>query len=151
MNFATFERGQVAMFAFREAQHTGSLDCVKAVCLIVRNRVRSGWGDGTWWSVLQSAKEVAAHPAYDLPATGSDNRLLQMTVRDIDDLYLGMEGESNVTRVVAGDGGSGNKDWKPALFYAFVDKPLSEWFKENIVGKIGHEQCGQIGAMMVYR
>jgi hypothetical protein len=50
MNLATFERAQIAGWAYRRARHTGSVDCMKSLCYVIRNRVMAGWGDGTWLS-----------------------------------------------------------------------------------------------------
>ncbi len=163
MNFAAFERAQVAAFAYREARSTGSLDCMRAICFILRNRVQSAWGDGGWLSVMEGALNVAAHeepepnvPMNDGARKSTSDRLLQMIVRDVDDIYLGSDSfDDRVRQVVCGDNPSaklGHKDWKPALYYSFVDRRLRPWFVENIIHRPQeHAHIGQIGPMMLYR
>lgn len=184
MNFAAFERAQAAAFAYREGRHTGSLDCLRAILFILRNRVRSGWGRASWLAVMEAAGEVAAQDcvirigasmsgdeiansirkglqdAVPVPLT-SDDRLLQMIVRDVDDIYLGQEPwDDAVRQVVCGEGAQSSlrqpslrKDWKPVLYYNFVDRPPRPWFVENIIQKPAeHPHVGQVGGkMMLYR
>jgi hypothetical protein len=169
MNFAAFERAQVAAFAYCEARHTGSIDCVRAVCFILRNRVKSGWGNpaGSWLAVMEGSAQVAAQE----PETAIGNwqlvndRLLQLIVRDVDDIYLGQEPyDDRVRQAVCGEGmaalygvkvSSAKKDWKPCLYYSFVDRAASlrPWFVENIIRKPAeHARVAQIGGkMMLYR
>lgn len=168
MNFAAFERAQVAAFAYREARHTGSLDCMRAVCFILRNRVKSAWGNGTWLSVIAASHvtaasfdpwimgETSAKGDEKIPVVSSEDRLLQLIVRDVDDIYLGQDRfDDNVRQVVCGDDPSaklGNRTWKPVLYYAFVDQRPRPWFVENIVQRPqDHPHSGQIGKMMLYR
>ncbi len=155
MNFATFERGQVAAFAFREAHHTGSYDAMRAICYVLRNRVKAGWGDGTWISVLENAHQVAAtHINFEMLASGhaeglSQNRLLQMIVRDVDDIYLGQERwDDNVRRVVCGED---PRSKSVALFYSFIDRQPRPWFVENVIRSSDHAHIGNIGALLLYR
>ena len=166
MNFAAFERAQVAAFAYREARRTGNLDCLRAVCFILRNRVKKGWGGGSWLGVIAADHLVNAYAAPDLEvaegnATATD-RLLQLIVRDVDDIYLGQESyDDRVRQVVcsldasaqAGLGmASTKKDWKPALYYGFVDRPPRPWFVENIIRRPEeHAQVTTIGTMLLYR
>jgi hypothetical protein len=165
MNFAAFERAQVAAFAYREARHTGSIDCMRAMCFILRNRLQSGWGGGSWLLVLEAAGEVAAQEEgvgdqgtglTPSPQPLASDRLLQLIVRDVDDIYLGQEPWDNAVRqVVCGEGArsSFKKDWKPVLYYSFVDRAPRSWFVENIIHRPQeHPQVGQIGGkMMLYR
>lgn len=170
MNFAAFERAQVAAFAYREARHTGSLDCMRAVCFILRNRVKSAWGDGSWLSVMEAAQLMSATNGSQNDGAATDlaggkaqgiagDRLLQLIVRDVDDIYLGQDNfDDRVRQVVCGDTrlstslSSSNKDWKPALYYAFTDRPIRPWFVENIIHRPEeHAQIAVIGSMMLYR
>jgi hypothetical protein len=151
MNFAAFERAQVAAFAYREARHTGSLDCMRAVCFVLRNRVKAGWAGASWLKVMAGAAAVAGNVKTDLEFAGESDpsdRLLQLIIRDVDDIYLGQESfDDNVRRVVCSDDPK-----KPALYYSFVDRDPRPWFVENVVRKpADHPQIGQIGTMMLYR
>lgn len=190
MNFATFERAQVAAFAYGQARHTGSIDCIRAVCFILRNRVKSGWGGGSWLNLIDGAWQVRAHkwewgiqredgssvPNNDSAIIGpvpievaaghpGTDRLLQMIVRDIDDIYLGQEPyDDRVAQVCVGREDSigeslalkttlGYKNWKPALYYSFLNREVRPWFKENIIQRpLEHPQVSTIGgSMMLYR
>lgn len=127
---------------------------MRAVCFVVRNRRMAGWGDGTWLSILESAHHVAAKFNYSIgdqisdgkPALSQD-RLLQLIVRDVDDIYLGQEPfDDRVRQVVCAD------PKKPVLYYSFVNATPRPWFVENIVRQPGdHPQVGNIGPMMLFR
>lgn len=168
MNFATFERAQVAAFAYREARFTGSLDGMRAVCFVLRNRVKVGWSGSSWLAVLEAAHLTAAgHEGAGAElSTGSglngagvaSDRLLQLIVRDVDDIYLGQESYDDPVRiVVCGDDVVRGKPMvaaklRPALYYSFVDRQPRPWFVENIIRRAEeHPQAGQIGKMMLYR
>jgi hypothetical protein len=150
MNLATFERAQVAAFAYRQARHTGSLDCMKAVCYLLRNRVKAGWGDGSWLSVIEAAGAVAGNSLASEPSAhfSASDRLLQLIMRDVDDIYLGQEHWDDAARMVV----MGDDAKKPgALYYSFVDRDPSSWFVENIVRKPAeHAHVGNIGPMMLF-
>jgi hypothetical protein len=155
MNFTAFERAQVAAFAYRQARHTGSLDCMRAVCFILRNRVRSAWGEsGSWLSVIaQSHLTAAAFEPSDVELASAnggfkpDDRLLQMIVRDVDDIYLGQDRFDDRVRQVCCEDPK-----KLVLYYCFVERPPRPWFAENIIrNQKEHPHVGQIGAMMLYR
>lgn len=144
---------------------------MRAILFILRNRVKSGWGGGSWLAVMDGAATSSAHlvvqwtpevDEFDLPEARSpepearsSDRLLQMIVRDVDDIYLGQEPwDDPVRQVVCGPGAApGMKDWHPVLYYSFVDRPPRPWFVENIIQKPAeHPQVGQRGGkMMLYR
>lgn len=155
MNLATFERAQVAAFAYQQARYTGSLDSMKAVCYILRNRVKAGWGDGSWLSVLNLASGVAGNnpdPERNVGVSGfmgSSDRLLQLIVRDVDDIYLGQDRSDDSTRLVcSGD----NPPKTGALYYTFVDRDQSVWFIEHIIRKPeDHPQIGSVGPVMLFK
>ena len=169
MNFAAFERAQVAAFAYREARHTGSLDCLRAVIFVLRNRVKSSWADGSWLGVMEAAHLVASHnwvagpelaPGIEAGQRVASDRLLQMIVRDVDDIYLGQESlEDAVARVVSGQPDllavhdlRKVKEDRSAKYYSFVDQQVRPWFVENIIRNFAeHAQIGQIGSMMLFR
>jgi hypothetical protein len=156
MNFAAFERAQLAAFAYREARRSGSLDCMRAVCFVLRNRVKSAWGESSWLAVMESAAAVAAHELAPDQEPSNNDRLLQLMVRDVDDIYMGQEHfDDRVAQVVCDHnpgGRMGQANWKPALYYSFIDRPFRPWFVENIIQKPAeHAQTGQIGKMMLYR
>lgn len=148
MIFSAFERAQVAMFGYREARHTGNIDCIRAACLVLRNRKANGWGDGSWLSLIAAAYLTSANcemPGLDLK---TDDRLLQLIVNQIDDIYLVQDRfDDPVSRIVCGDDPK-----KSALYFSFVDRQPRPWFVENIIKQPkDHAQISNIGAMMFYR
>lgn len=152
MNIAAFERAQIVAFAYREARYTGSLESMKAVCYMLRNRVKAGWGDGSWLSVISAADQVMGNLRTlgdELELSVSD-RLLQLMVRDIDDIYLGQDffGDNPTRLVACGD----NPPKTAALYYMFVDRPHRPWFVENIVQKrVEHPHIGNVGPVMLFK
>lgn len=147
MNFATFERAQVAAFAYREASSSGSLDVMRAICYVLRNRVRNGWFESSWLTVMGQAHETAAHvPELFVPMRSQD-RLLQMIVRDVDDIYTGQDrSDDNICQIVAGD------RKHPVLYWAFVNRQFVPWFTENIIRQSQeHAHIGTIGPLLLYR
>lgn len=140
MNVSTFERAQVASFAFDVAARTGSIQCMKAICYVLRNRVRKGWGDSTWISAIRAEQEVAGNEPMPRPPLDLHNRLLNLLVRDIDDIYLGTA--SDDTEKVVQD----------ALYWTFVDLPPRAWFVENIArNHENHARIGQIGPIALFQ
>jgi len=146
VNFATFERAIVAEFAYREARFTGSLDCMRAICYVLRNRVKAGWGDGSWLSIITQHPAMAGNDPRAQAMDYSD-RLLQLIVRDVDDIYLGQDRfDDSVRDIVCTDDRK-----KPALYYCFPDN-LRPWFVENIIrNSQDHAHIGNIGSLMLFR
>ena len=146
MNLATFERAQLAAFAYRQARGTGSLDCMKCICYVLRNRVKAGWGDGSWLSVLEGAPLVDGNvylPEHPVLFAAQD-RMLQMLLREIDDIYLegGMKIHADDTWTVVQD----------ALYYQFADRDPNPWFLEHILRDTkNHPRIGQVGTIMLFR
>lgn len=153
MNLATFERAQLAAFAYREARYTGSIDCMKAICYVQRNRRVAGWGDGSWLSVLGMASHAQGNFRTNSedrePFLEASDRLLQLIIRDVDDIYLGQDRMDDATRlVVCGD----NPPKTSALYYTFVDQTPRPWFIENIVRQpVEHPRMGNVGPIMLFR
>ena len=155
MNLATFERAKLADFCFREARHTGSLDTMKAIAYVLRNRLKAGWGDGTWLRLMESAAVHAGNDYHNGVEFDASDRLLQMLVRDIDDIAMGIS-QDDVRRVVEGtaapEGTGSAANPRPALYYQFVDLPPREWFVTNIVREqASHPRVAQVGPLMLYR
>lgn len=146
MNPEALQRGKVLTFAYEQARHTGNIACIKAVCLVLRNRRKAGWGDGTWLSLIYGHNRVAGTIIEDPPQLDLKDRLLQMMLRDIDDLYVGNSGYDNEdtqnTIAVVDD----------ALYYQFIDLPTTPWFAEKIVrDQANHPRIGNIGFMALFR
>lgn len=135
-----FERAELVRFAYEEARHTGNIDCMKAVCYVMRNRVSAGWGKGTFTEVITHHGLVKGNDGDRSIDLDIDDRLLQMMVRDVDDIYLGTSDDQ--TRKVVAD----------ALYYHFVDQPLRQWFVERILQEPkNHPGIATIGMMRLFR
>ena len=140
MNLATFERAQVAAFAYQQARHTGSLDCMKAICHVLRNRVRAGWGDGTWTTIINLHSEVEGNLQTGKTPIDPNDRLLHLLVRDIDDIYLGMGQDE--TKIVVQD----------ALYFQFIDQPVRVWFVDHIVqDQENHPRVAHVGPLALFK
>lgn len=125
---------------------------MRAICFVLRNRARSGWYNSSWLGVIAGARTDDRGPMpipNPLPTVITADRLLQMIIRDVDDIYMGQDRSDDSTRLmVVGD----NPPKTSALYYMFVDRPVSAWFAENIVRKPAeHPQTGNIGPLMLFR
>lgn len=140
MNVDTFQRAMVANFAYAQARHTGSLDCMKAVVCVLRNRLKAGWGNGTWQRLINTHRQYAGNLAEMGVEVELDDNLLRMLVRDIDDMYMGLS-ENDTSAVV-----------KDALYYQFIDQEPNPWFVQNILGDHkNHPRQGQIGMIALFK
>lgn len=155
MNLDTFQRAKLADFCYREARYTGSLDAMKAIAYVLRNRLKAGWGDGTWLRLIESAHVHAGNDYHNGVEFDASDRLLQMLVRDIDDIAMGI-GNDDTRRVVEGtvapEGTGSAAKPAPALYYQFVDLPARDWFVTNIVREpASHPRVAQVGPLMLFR
>lgn len=130
-------------FALDEAGHTGSLDCVKAVCYIMGNRVKAGWHDGTMLSVIEHAWESSGHDEKLRQELTASGRMFQMMLYSIDDIYFG-NSEDGVRATVC--------DPKlPCLWYQFIDRKPRQWFVEHVArNPHDHPRRAQFGKMMLF-
>lgn len=131
MTLHELQRGALVLFAAREAIDTGSLSAMKAICFVIRNRVKAGWHDANWLSCIEHASEVAGNVAPDVPRLLNLNeRALQMLARDVDGIYYGTAADELET----GFGDPAIKGSRPALYYQFMNKTPTPWFQEHIIG-----------------
>lgn len=153
MNLQQFERARLAMFAHDEAAHTGSLDAMKAVCYIMRNRAKAGWHDGTLLSVIEAAHESSGNePRSDRKPISASDRNFQLLLQSIDDIYYG-QAEDTVRNVVCEtqEPGSTGKRRPGCLYYQFANRPPRQWFVENIVrDNTNHPRRASFGLMFLF-
>lgn len=149
MNLPTFERALLADFAYQQARYTGNLECMRAICFVLRNRVRSGWNNSSWIAVIGTAAEAMGDYQSKRILFDTNDRLLQMIIRDVDDIYMGQDRHDDSTRQIA----MGDSPTKTAaLYFMFVDRPANPVFAEKIVrSPADHPQIGNIGPLMLYR
>jgi hypothetical protein len=141
VNAGTFERAMLAAFAYQQARHTGSFDSMKGVAYIVRNRVLAGWGDGSYLAVMNAHSDVTsdALPDTQRPLDLSD-RLLQLLIRDIDEIYNGTSQEKMKDTL------------KEALYFQFITQPPRQWFEENIIRDPEHHPLiASMGIMVFFK
>jgi len=139
MTLDQLQRAHVLIYAHGQAAHTGSLPAMKAVCYIIRNRVRAGWHDGSWIDAIEHADEVAGNAPGPRPRIDVYNRTFQMLMQWIDEMYYSSSSEEMETTV------------DKALYFQFMDRPLRPWFTDNILRQPkAHPRKVQIGSMVVY-
>lgn len=130
MTLNELQKGALVLFAAREAIDTGSLSAMKAVCFIIRNRVKAGWHDGNWLTCIEYAPEVAGNlPPENPRILDLNERALQLLARDVDGIFQG----TTMDDLASGFGDPGAKGTRPALYYQFMNRPATPWFQKHIV------------------
>lgn len=138
MTLNDLQRAALVMFAVRAGGPTASLDELKAICYVMRNRVTHGWAE-SWLEVMEAAAESAGNLDYESSPLSLSDRRLQMLARDVDEIFYG-EAAAPLLEVVG-----------EQLFYCFINRPISPWFTENIIRDSENHPCrAQIGLMMLY-
>lgn len=142
------EKAALVLFAAREAR---DLQQMKAICYVMRNRVRAGWGEGSWLTVLETADEIAAHNPVNRKLSLNE-RALQLLARDIDGIYFGEADGNDEIATLCGEGRGMGGERRPApLYYCFLDLHIRDWFASHIVqDKQNHRNRGQLGFMMLF-
>jgi hypothetical protein len=149
------QKAELALFAARAAGERPSLEQMKAIAYVIRNRVKAGWHDGQWLTVIERAPEAAGNLEGARVVLDPNNRALQRLIADVDDIYY---------RVGARDQGTGNSAQRFAaeaedmadvlgrtLYWCFIDQPMSPWFKENVLDRPEeHVMRAQMGTMMFF-
>ena len=143
MTLNDLQRAAVALFAAREAGPEGSLDQMRAICHIIRNRVQAGWCEG-YLDAVEMDYTVNADPQGMKGVLSLKDRNLAQLAKEIDEIFYGQD-ESETARIC----GRQDKERGPVLYWCFIDRPVTDWFKENIVRRPEeHRQRAQIGNMM---
>lgn len=143
MTLEQFLRAQLAAFALQEAGSTGSINCMKAVCYVMANRVRAGWGD--WIDVLEQARASGAHHFEMDDAISIRNPALNGLLISIDDMFYG-QGEDETRNIVSPAGA------RPCLFWQNVlNRNVQPWFIENVIRRPDdHPRRAQVGTIILY-
>lgn len=144
MTLNDLQRAALVLFAAREGGPEASLDQLRALCHVVRNRVQAGWTESFLESTLMAetmARQDAGTPWRNLSVS---DRRLSLLARDVDEIYLGQAGDE-----IAQICGRIDKQRGPVLYWAFIDRPINDWFRDNIVRKPDeHKQRAQVGHSM---
>lgn len=134
MTISELQRAALVLFAVKEAHHTGSLPTMRAICYVIRNRVKAGWHDGGWLSCIEHAGETAGNLPRTPPALELKDKAVQIMCRDVDNIFYGTVSDEIEDAI----GNPAVKDSRPAMYYQFLDRPISPWFEEHIIRDPAH-------------
>lgn len=138
-----FTKAILAAESWRQARRVmeqPNVELLRAMALITRNRVRSGWHGGNWLAVMAGEHEYSAYieptPA-GLPDMRSDAMLKFLW--DVDRIYDGTYPDAGVT----GD--------PPALWWAELNKITRDWFLDRISrDPANHPRVAHLGAITMF-
>lgn len=151
MTAEQYTRARLAQWAWEVAGRANNLQVLRAVCYVLRNRIKAGWHGGSWLDNLLFAfqSEGNDEPPIVSGLTKSpleDQNFIRL-LRDVDEIFYGS---------TLDDVGTSLEEDKasklgPCLYFHFVDEPVTEWFKENIIRDPDHARGPIIGKMIFYR
>jgi hypothetical protein len=145
MTLNDLQRAALVLFAARKAGPKGSLDQMRAICHVLKNRMQAGWAD----NYLALIANADTGDGNDLSGEGQldlNDRRLQQIAKDVDDIYFGAA-DDEISRLCA----RADKDKGPLLYWVFVDRPIKPWFRENIIARPQeHFQRGIVGFLYLY-
>jgi hypothetical protein len=148
------QRAALALFAAREAGHAASLDQMKAIAYCVRNRVKAGWHDGQWLTVIEHSEESAGNLFVTRVMLDPNNRILQRIIADIDDIYYGLANFAGQNAMVptaqrfAPDAGDIETAIGKSCYWCWLNRPFTTWFEKNILRfPESHPMRAQLGLM----
>lgn len=139
------DRVMLVRYAAFEAGPRGSLEQMKAICYCLRNRVRAGWGE--WMEVIETADETRANEPNELIRIDHNGRAYQRLLHDVDDIYFGHGSFEDGTTL---EDSLCEKE-RPCFYWMFLERPMRQWFKDNIAGdKENHPSNVTMGLMMFF-
>lgn len=158
MTLNDVQRAELALYAARAAGEGASLEQMKAICYCIRNRVKAGWHDGQWLTVMEYAGEVIGNETTAPMRLDPSNRQLQRLVADIDEIYYGArydrdqaKGSMNIAQRYAPEGGDLEDAVGKCCYWCFVNRPYTKWFFANILARVDeHPMRAQMGLMMFF-
>src|SRR6266567_5776174 len=113
---------------------------MKAIAYCIRNRVKAGWHNGEWLTIMEHSEEVDANLPGARVVLDPNNRVLQRLISDIDDIYYGAREnsrESQIKTPVAQRFAPESGDLEDAIgkscYWLRVNEPIQSWFKEQII------------------
>jgi hypothetical protein len=154
------QRAALALFAARAAGSDASLEQMKAIAYCVRNRVKAGWHDGQWLTVIERNYETAGNLPLARVILDPNNRILQRLIADIDDIYYGLvaytaAGQNKMTvptaQRFAAEGGDLEDAIGKSCYWCWLNRAFTPWFKENILDHPeSHPNRTQMGLMAFF-
>src|SRR5690348_5948532 len=134
MSPENFLKSQMCLLAWREGHQYGGLANQEAILLLIRNRVRAGWGDYDF--VLDQYDSHRPYPADDFSFPDLRDIVFQQLLSKVDYIF---------------DGSAPNKLIGGALYCADLGKPINEKFLSSIVRNPDRERCAQIGPVYFFQ
>lgn len=119
---------------------------MKAVCFVVRNRIRAGFYGGDWAKILSNHAQWSSTrepPSSEIPDPREP--AFRALLQDVTGIFTGQL-EDNIT---VKEGGSALAVQPPvALYYAKLNEIDSPWFLENISRNTSqHRIIANVGAL----
>jgi hypothetical protein len=131
-----FTAAQAALFAFRHGRDN-SLNGMRAMAFVLRNRAQAGWLNGDWLEIISKDPEVSAtevQPAAVFPDVREPS--FQRLMHTIDDIFSGSEADE----LTSG-----------ALYFARLNEVDRTWFKEKILANpLQHWRVAQVGTITLF-
>lgn len=160
MTFNDVQRAQLALFSARAAGPGASLEQMKAIAYCVRNRVKAGWWDGQWLTVMEHAGETEGNTAFEPWYLDANDRALQRLVADIDEIYYGgrpgagarvEETRTMPAQRFAAEGGELEEALGKCFYWAWLNRPFATWFRQNVLERPdNHSLRAQMGMMAFF-
>jgi hypothetical protein len=153
------QRAYLALFAARAAGQGASLEQMKAIAYCIRNRVKAGWWDGQWLTVMEHAGETEANKPEEPWFLDPNNRALQRLIADIDEIYYGgrpaggarVEQAPMMAQRYAAEGGDLEEAIGKSVYWAWLNRPFTVWFLKNVLEQAhNHPNRAQMGMMAFF-
>jgi hypothetical protein len=132
-----------------QEDHSNAIHGLHAAAFIIRNRVNAGWG--SWLNMIYKYPDYAgnvAGPVKEFP--NLNDSLFRRLLADVDTIYDGTMVD-NITTSYAPMMRPAIGKATTALYMADLNKPLTPFFKERILGdKENHRHCGVVGSLTLF-
>lgn len=155
MKAEDYIKAELARISYLDGRDEGLNGCV-AVALVIRYRIRAGWFNGDWMSLLSHHQDYAAvltEYTHELP--DPRNTTFGMLLQQIDGIFSGSREDDILTpgpsmgQIVAFDG----QPARPvALYYGRLNDPnIRPWFLESISqNHDNHRQVASVGGLTFF-
>lgn len=128
-------KGQIVLFAWREAGRLGGLNNMLAMCFVLRNRVDAGWNDSDYLAVITDAEASSAHPIKGAGFPDLRSSDMRKLLSQIDAIYSGTAPDHLTNG---------------ALFYGDLNN-TTEDFRERIIRSPEHQRVAQVGEVYFWK
>lgn len=148
MTMNDLQQAAVIQFAAREVGD-GTVEQMKAVCHCLRNRLAAGWAENIF-TIVENATDpwASAHgPASLGVKLDFTDRRLRELARDIEQILYPLGG---MTDDVARICGRQDRDRGPLLYWNFINRPTTDWFRDNIARSPQHPNRAQFSFLYLY-